>query len=180
MTAFVIASIQDSSSSTTTGGRAEFPFLHHAFQVSIARQPVELDATTLIPKSGAGWILDQVKPRWSRNYCRCSLFLGGRHYGQERHHVRPKIWLGRIEGSREILVLQGSLRGNAFETQSSLSEQRTSRFVPSCFARQQLRKYANAMIATTINERERNRFTRPSWIAGTAEKSIPHASQYGA
>jgi hypothetical protein len=29
------------------------------------------------------------------------------------------------------------------------------------------------MIATTMTERERNRLIFPSWIAGTAEKSIP-------
>jgi hypothetical protein len=36
------------------------------------------------------------------------------------------------------------------------------------------------MIAMTMTERERNRLILPSLVAGTAEKSIPHASQYGA
>jgi hypothetical protein len=36
------------------------------------------------------------------------------------------------------------------------------------------------MIAMTMTERERNRLILPSLVAGTAVKSIPHASQYGA
>jgi len=48
------------------------------------------------------------------------------------------------------------------------------------FASQQFRKYTvSRMIATTETESE-NRLIPPSRIAGTAEKSIPHASQYGA
>src|ERR1700694_1632537 len=45
---------------------------------------------------------------------------------------------------------------------------------------QQFRKYASAMIATAMNETTSNRLTVPGWTARTAEKSIPHASQYGA
>jgi hypothetical protein len=47
-------------------------------------------------------------------------------------------------------------------------------------AGQQFRKYASAMIATAIAHTVTNRCIFPTSTAGTAEKSIPQASQYGA